>query len=94
MDVRQGLLGRQDALELASKIDQMEPAVLKYFLDITGYTKDQFYSILHDQRRPEAIGKEIPVTQIEDNNQSIIPYVIDFITTTRKKHRTNDTRDS
>lgn len=50
-DVRAGLLTRQEAFELAKQHDSERPDALDYYLEITGYTEDEFNSILAEQRR-------------------------------------------
>ena len=57
-DARAGLMSREEALEIARQIDPKRPEVLDYYLEITGYTEDEFYQILMDQREDKA--KDLP----------------------------------
>ena len=49
MDVRQGLMTREDALKIAEDIDFNEPQALQYYLQITGYSKKEFYEIMEEK---------------------------------------------
>jgi N-acetyl sugar amidotransferase len=51
MDVRAGLLTREEAFELAKKFDTQRPDALDYYLKITGYTEEEFYAIMSRHRR-------------------------------------------
>jgi N-acetyl sugar amidotransferase len=50
-DVRAGLLMRQEAFELAKKHDSKRPDVLDYYLQITGFTEQEFEAVLSEHRR-------------------------------------------
>lgn len=50
-DVRAGLLTRQEAFELAKMHDSERPEALDYYLQITGYTEEEFNSILAEHRK-------------------------------------------
>jgi len=54
-DVRSGLMTREEAFEVAGKVDSEAPKALKKYLEITGYTEDEFYEILRSQREGAAI---------------------------------------
>lgn len=53
-DVRAGLLTREEAFELAKKYDSQKPEMLNYYLKITGYTEEEFMSILTQARQGKA----------------------------------------
>lgn len=53
-DVRAGLMTREEALEVAAKVDSDKPAALKKYLEITGYSEQEFYEILKSQRQGKA----------------------------------------
>ena len=55
-DVRAGLMTREEAFELAAKVDAERPEALDYYLQITGYTEEEFYRILKEKRPGQ--GKE------------------------------------
>ena len=95
-DVRQGLMGRSEALKIAHEIDQLEPAALKYFLSITGYTEEEFYKSMQELRRPQVSNSEIPIKQIQDSSKTSLklPFVIEFINSIRETIKENDTRNN
>jgi N-acetyl sugar amidotransferase len=51
-DVRAGLLTREEGFELAKQHDAERPEILDYYLDITGLTEEEFYSIMARHRLP------------------------------------------
>jgi N-acetyl sugar amidotransferase len=53
-DVRTGLMTREEAFELAAKVDAERPETLDYYLQITGYTEEEFHQILKDKRQGKA----------------------------------------
>mgnify|MGYP000530626249 FL=1 len=95
-DVRQGLMGRSEALKIAHEVDQLEPAALKYFLSITGYTEEEFYKSMKELRRPQVSNSEIPIKQIQDSTETSLklPFVIEFINSIRETIKENDTRNN
>ena len=95
-DVRQGLMGRSEALKIAHEIDQLEPAALQYFLSITGYTEEEFYKSMKELRRPQVSNSEIPIKQIQDSPKPSpkLPFVIEFINSIRETVNENDTRNN
>ncbi|HUF09850.1 MAG TPA: N-acetyl sugar amidotransferase [Rhodothermales bacterium] len=56
IDVRAGLLTREEAFELAKKHDSERPDALDYYLQITGFTEDEFRAVLREHRLK--LGKE------------------------------------
>ncbi len=50
-DVRAGLLSREEAFELIKQYDPKRPEMLDYFLEITGFSEEQFHQILRAQRK-------------------------------------------
>ena len=57
-DVRAGLMTREEAFDIASKIDAERPEIMDYYLKITGYTEQEFHDILKSLRQGKA--KELP----------------------------------
>ena len=49
-DVRAGLLTREEGFELARKHDTERPKALDYYLEITGFSEEEFEAILADHR--------------------------------------------
>jgi len=54
LDVRAGLLTREEAFELAKKSDQERPEALDYYLKITGLTEEEFLRVLKEKRMGKA----------------------------------------
>jgi hypothetical protein len=50
VDVRAGLLTREEAFELAKKHDTERPDALDYYLQITGYTEAEFEAVMLKHR--------------------------------------------
>lgn len=51
VDVRAGLLSREEAFELAKKNDTERPPALDWYLEITGFTDDEFNKVMAQHRR-------------------------------------------
>ena len=54
IDVRNGLLGRAEGLAIAEREDAKRPGELDYYLEITGYTEEEFMEILEARREGKA----------------------------------------
>ena len=54
IDVRAGLLLREEGFELAKRCDSERPDAMDYYLAITGYTEDEVEDILKKQRTGRA----------------------------------------
>ena len=50
IDVRAGLLTRDEAFELAKEYDSKRPDALDYYLQITGFTEEEFEAVLKEHR--------------------------------------------
>lgn len=50
VDLRAGLLTRAEAFELAKKHDTQRPDALDFYLEITGYSEEEFNAILAEHR--------------------------------------------
>lgn len=84
MDVRNGLLTREEAFELAKHFDSERPEALDYYLKITGMTEEEFYSTLEKHRKPQLKDVLIPVVPVEaSNKEPVVPFVQQMIA----KHR-------
>ncbi len=51
LDVRAGLMTREEAFELAKACDTERPPALDYYLQITGFTEEEFEEIMARHRR-------------------------------------------
>lgn len=57
-DVRAGLMTREEAFDIAAKHDAERPGALDYYLEVTGYSEEEFHDILRDMRPGKA--KDLP----------------------------------
>ncbi len=55
VDVRAGLLTREEAFELAKQHDTERPDGLNYYLSITGFTEEEFEAVMAKHRKALAI---------------------------------------
>ncbi len=75
VDVRNGLLSRDEGFELSRKYDSEIPESLEYYLKITGMTKEEFYEMMLEKRLPEIKHLQLPVTvKSRKNKERILPY--------------------
>ena len=75
IDVRNGLLTRDEAFELIRIHDPQVPEALDYYLKITGSTEAEFYKEMEAIRVPAMHGIEIPVVKKEwKNAEHILPF--------------------
>lgn len=58
LDVRAGLMTREEGFEMAKRYDSERPAALDFYLQITGYTEEEFEKILKEKRDGKA--KNLP----------------------------------
>jgi hypothetical protein len=55
IDVRNGIMSREEGFALAKKIDAERPGALDYYLEITNYSEEEYLSILESQREGQAL---------------------------------------
>ncbi len=84
VDVRNGLLTREEGFELAKDIDRTIPEALDYYLKITGYSIDEFYEIMKKHQVEKLKGCEMPVKQRQTKNKEVI---MPFYEQVLEKHR-------
>ncbi|QQG37324.1 MAG: N-acetyl sugar amidotransferase [Micavibrio aeruginosavorus] len=66
-DRRAGLMTREEANELVREYDPVEPEALEYYLEITGYSREEFYAIMDKQREKLGVlSKEEIAAALED----------------------------
>lgn len=84
LDVRNGLMTREEGISLASKIDSERPGALDYYLKITGYSEDAFYEMMKQLKHLKLIDTEIPVIpKARPNREKTVPFFEQLI----EKHR-------
>jgi hypothetical protein len=75
VDVRAGLLSRDEAWELIRENDAVRPEGLDYYLQITGMTEEEFFATLEKHRRPELQNKIIPIyPKAAKHEETLLPY--------------------
>ena len=82
VDVRNGLLTREEGFELASKFDTERPDALDYYLKITGISEDEFYETLKAKRHDKIKNVDLPISP-KKNHKVIRPFFEELI----EKHR-------
>lgn len=80
VDVRAGLLTREEGLQLIREHDAERPQALDYYLKITGMTEDEFYKTMESHRVPKMKGVVIPILpKTSPNEEQTEPYVEQLI---------------
>lgn len=75
MDVRNGLLTREEGFMLARQFDPVRPEALDYFLKITGMTEDEFYNTMRSKKVAALKDTDMPVLpKRRKNKERILPY--------------------
>ncbi len=75
VDVRAGLLSRDEAWELIRDNDGVRPEGLDYYLKITGMSEAEFFATLEQHRRPELKKTVIPIyPKMQKNEEELLPY--------------------
>lgn len=74
VDVRNGLLTREEGLALAAEHDPVRPYALDYFLKITGLSEEEFLEIMKQKRVKQLQGKHIPIKpKVKPHGEKILP---------------------
>lgn len=75
IDVRNGLLTREEGLDLARRIDPVRPEALDYFLEITGMSEEEFYRVMKKKRMDPLKNADIPIhVKKSKNSEKILPF--------------------
>lgn len=78
-DIRNGIVSKEQASELIDRNDSLRPHALDYFLEITGYTEEEFYETLEKQKHKKLKGVDIPIKPKSPTNDPVKPYFIKSI---------------
>ena len=74
-DVRNGLLTRDEGFDLIEKFDPIRPEALDYFLESSGMSEEEFYSIMEGHRTKALRNVKIPVaSKTNVNSERILPF--------------------
>jgi len=75
VDVRNGLLSREEGFELARQFDTEIPEALNYYLDATGMTREEFFRIMEEKKLPQVKRIELPIVEkTRKNRERILPF--------------------
>ena len=75
VDVRNGLLTREEAFQLIRRYDTERPEALDYYLKVTGETEERFYADMEALRVNKLKGINIPVTAKKGKNaERLVPF--------------------
>jgi N-acetyl sugar amidotransferase len=75
IDVRNGLLTRDEGFELIREFDPQIPEALAYYLKITGSTEAEFYAEMEKIRVPKMVGIDIPIVKkTSKDEERILPF--------------------
>ncbi len=86
VDVRTGLLTREEGFALANEYDSERPEALDYYLEATGMPEEEFYATMKGLRVPKMKDTDIPVTPKDPaRRRTMKPFVQQFIEDVRRK---------
>lgn len=75
VDVRAGLLSRDEAWQLIRDNDGVRPEGLDYYLKATGMSEEDFYTTMETHRRPELKKTVIPIyPKLVPNEERLVPH--------------------
>jgi len=75
IDVRNGLLTRDEAFALIREHESERPEALDYYLKITDSTEEEFYEAMKKLRLPQMKDVDIPVKQKNHKNEErLVPF--------------------
>lgn len=80
VDVRNGLLTRDEGFDLIRYHDQERPQALDYYLKITGFSEAEFYDVMRQKKMAQLRNIELPVHPKEKPNaENLVPFVQQII---------------
>ena len=80
VDVRNGLLTRQEGFDLIKKHDQEKPEALAYYLQITGLSDEEFFKVMNDKKLESLKDITLKVkNKSKPNLEKIKPFVEQII---------------
>lgn len=81
VDVRAGLLTREEGCELAKRADTERPAALDYYLQSAGMSEKEFLETLRAKREGKALGlpDEYPLKETGQKSPPLRPAIIEWL---------------
>jgi hypothetical protein len=84
LDVRNGLMTREEGFKVAREIDSERPGALDYYLKITNLTEAQFFETIKQLKHLKLIDIDIPIhPKARQNREVTVPFFEQLIA----KHR-------
>ena len=75
VDVRNGLMTRDEAFRLVRAVDPERPESLDYYLKVSGSTEEEFFKTMEKKRVPKMQGINIPIfPKTHKNEERILPF--------------------
>lgn len=75
VDIRKGLLTREEGMRIASEIDPVRPEALDYYLKCTGLSEEEFYATMRKLRHEKIKDVELPILpKNHKNKERILPF--------------------
>lgn len=75
VDIRKGLLTRDEGLKLSAQIDPIRPEALDYYLESTGMSEEDFYEIMKRTKHEKIKDIELPIKpKLNKNRERIFPF--------------------
>jgi len=80
VDVRNGLLTRQEGFDLVRHHDQERPEALDYYLKITGLSEAEFYEVMRQKKVEALTNVDLPIhPKVKPNAERLVPFVEQII---------------
>lgn len=90
VDIRNGLLTREEGFEIAKEYDKQRPEALDYYLKATGMSECEFYRTMKEKRLHRIKNIKLPMSKkMKPNREIIKPFVEQLI---EKKKNQKDPR--
>ncbi len=87
VDIRNGLLTRDEGLKLAEKYDRERPDALDYYLKITGMSEDEFYKTMEKKKVPLIKDVNLPILpKAKKSKERLLPFVQQIIEDKNKEN--------
>jgi N-acetyl sugar amidotransferase len=80
LDVRNGLLTREEGFQIAKEIDTERPDALDYYLNVTGMKEKDFFSTMESKKVPRLKERKLPVKpKRKGHHFDRRPFVVKFL---------------